>query len=182
MDFEICRASVDDAEGVAATHVASWRAGYAGQLPDEFLASLSVETRAASWRSVLNGTRDMGGDTLVVRVERRVMGFASVGASRDSDASEDTGELWALYTHPDVWGGGLGSALHEAATEELRGMGFATATLWVLTSNTRARGFYQRRGWRPEGGTKTDWRGDVRLDEMRYELLLPSPSAHAIDA
>ena len=31
-------AALGDAASVAATHVASWRAGYAGQLPDDFLA------------------------------------------------------------------------------------------------------------------------------------------------
>lgn len=169
MDFEICHARVEDAEEVAATHVAAWRAGYADQLPDEFLANLSVEARAVSWRETLSRTGETASHTLLVLVERKVMGFASVGSCRDSDARKGMGELWALYVHPAVWGTGLGSALHQAAVGELCDLGFTRATLWVLTSNARARGFYERRGWRSDGRTKTDWRGDVRLDEMRYE-------------
>ena len=44
------------------------------------------------------------------------------------------------------------------------------AALWVLTTNMRARRFYEAHGWRTDGVTKTDWRGDVPLDETRYRL------------
>ena len=47
------------------------------------------------------------------------------------------------------------------------------ATLWVLTGNKRARRFYEQHGWTADGAQKTDWRGDVRLDEVRYRRTLP---------
>jgi GNAT superfamily N-acetyltransferase len=168
--LRIRRGVPEDAAGVAVTHVASWRAGYAGLLPDSLLASLSVEERTASWRSHL--AEGSGGHTLVAVAEDTLHGFATVGRSRDDDAPPGTGELWAMYTHPDVWRRGVGSALIGAAERELRAWGFLRATLWVLTSNVRARGFYERHGWQPEGRSRVDWRGDVRLDEVRYELEL----------
>lgn len=157
---------------VAVTHVASWRTGYTGQLPDDFLAGLSVETRTAGWEKVLEGAGIEGGRTLVAVVDRVIVGFTSVGPSRDGDASDGTGELWALYTHPDAWTRGVGAALHVAALGELSSMGFSRATLWVLTSNERARSFYEGRGWQLQDQTKTDWRGDVRLDGVRYHRNL----------
>ena len=161
--------TVADAEMVAITHVTSWRAGYAGQLPDEYLAGLSVDSRTSSWKKVFAGSGIAGGTTLVALADGVLVGFASVGPSRDVDAVAGTGELWGLYTHPEVWGHGVGTALHSAALGELGSAGFSSATLWVLTSNARARSFYEGRGWRLEGQTKTDWRGEVRLDETRYE-------------
>jgi ribosomal protein S18 acetylase RimI-like enzyme len=159
----------EDAQRIAITHVASWRAGYAGLLPDTLLESLSVEERTTSWTSNLDGRS--GSRTLVAISDcDDVHGFATVGPSRDDDATPGTGELWALYTHPDEWRRGVGSTLVDAAKRQLRASGFSQATLWVLTDNDRARRFYERHGWHPQGRSRVDWRGDVRLDEVRCEL------------
>jgi ribosomal protein S18 acetylase RimI-like enzyme len=167
--LRIRRATTEDAERVAVTHVASWRVGYDGLLPDALLANLSVETRTRSWIGRLD--RSGGSRTLIaISDDDTVHGFTTVGPSRDDDAAPGTGELWALYTHPDAWGRGVGAALIGSAKSELRALGFSRATLWVLTDNERARGFYERHGWQLEGQSRVDWRGDVRLDEVRYEL------------
>ena len=54
MDFLIREAAVNDATAIAQVQVESWRTTYAGIVPDAFLASLSVETRAerANWPGV----------------------------------------------------------------------------------------------------------------------------------
>lgn len=154
---------------MAVTHVASWRAGYAGLLPEGLLASLSVEERTASWVHHLDPSAR--GRTLVATSDDdTVHGFASFGPSRDDDATSGTAELWALYTHPDAWCRGVGAALVASAGSELRARGFSRATLWVLADNERARRFYESHGWRPDGRSRVDWRGDVRLDEARHEL------------
>jgi len=44
--------------------------------------------------------------------------------------------------------------------------GAAAATLWVLTTNQRARHFYERHGWAADGAEKTVWRGDVLRDPL----------------
>ena len=166
--FEVRRATVADAAAVARTHVASWQVGYAGLLPDELLSGLSVEARTSTWTNQLDGTSPAAA-TLVAALHGAVVGFASVGPSRDPDATAATGELWALYSHPESWGLGVGSALLAAASDELRRLGLARhATLWVLTGNDRARRFYERHGWRPDGEHRVEWRGEVPLDEVRY--------------
>lgn len=78
--------------------------------------------------------------------------------------------------HPHHWGAGHGHALHAQALSWWHAMGSAApteATLWVLTGNKRARRFYEQHGWTADGAQKTDWRGDVRLDEVRYRRTLP---------
>ena len=56
--------------------------------------------------------------------------------------------LERLYVRPEAWGVGLAVDLHAAALEQLRG---ATASLWCLADNTRARRFYEREGWTLNG-------------------------------
>lgn len=168
VDLRIRAARVDDAQQLALLHVEAWRVGYAGLLPDEFLAGLSVDSRATFWEKALD--RPGAVRTLVATVGGAVAGFVSVGASRDDDVPPSTGELWALNTLPAAWGQGVGTALNAAAVRELGAMGFTSAMLWVLTGNDRARRFYERRGWVEEGRVQTDWADEVRFDETRYRL------------
>lgn len=65
--------------------------------------------------------------------------------------------LDALYVLPSASGRGIGGALMERAG--------GTSRLWVLAENHHARGFYQRRGWRPSGRSRCQY-GDVL--ELEY--------------
>lgn len=51
--------------------------------------------------------------------------------------------------------------------------GFTVATLWVLVTNRRARGFYEHLGWSLDGQKETEWCGDIPLVEVRYRLAIP---------
>lgn len=167
-------AALSDAASIARVHVAAWQSGYEGLLPSSYLGELSVAQRTARWKQILAVPSDNAAHTLVAERTGAVVGFASVGSSRDDDADTSTGELWAIYVHPDHWGTGAGHALHQRAIQALLHAGCAVATLWVLAGNERAARFYARHGWAPDGASKTDWRDDVRLDELRYRLDLTS--------
>ncbi len=62
--------------------------------------------------------------------------------------------LHGLYVLPEAWGTGVADRLHERAVEALRAAGTETARLWVLAENRRARRFYERHGWYPDGSTR----------------------------
>jgi GNAT superfamily N-acetyltransferase len=94
-----------------------------------------------------------------------VVAFASCGESREA-AGE--GELYAIYAIPEVWGDGPGPALLAAALDALRAGGFATASLWVLEDNPRARRFYEREGWTPDGRRREEEVLGVPINEVGY--------------
>ena len=55
--------------------------------------------------------------------------------------------VWALFVDPRAEGRGYGSRLHDTMVEWLWTHGLTT--LWLDTgAQTKARGFYERRGWR----------------------------------
>jgi GNAT superfamily N-acetyltransferase len=62
--------------------------------------------------------------------------------------------LDALYVVPSCWGTGVGPRLHDHALTWLRDLGCKRSHLWVLEQNTRARRFYEKRGWRLNGETR----------------------------
>jgi len=106
--------------------------------------------RIEAWRELLESERVR---VFVAEADGAVGGFVSAGPSRDRDL-EGEGEIYAIYVQPELWGRGIGRALIDAAEQELRELGFAEAGLWVLEDNTRARRFYERRGWRENGESR----------------------------
>jgi len=158
------RAEVDDALAIAEVHVASWNGAYRGLMPQQLLDAHTVQRREPLWRDQLASACVT---TWVAELSGRVIGFASVGPSRDSDITGAVGELRAIYLTPEAWGTGAGYALHESALATLA-TNYDEAVLWVLDSNARAREFYERHHWSADGATKQETRGDAVLNEVRY--------------
>jgi GNAT superfamily N-acetyltransferase len=164
-------ADAADAAGIAAVHVVSWQGAYRGLLPDGYLDGLDVAGWTAGWERLL-GNGEKGQVALVAEADNRVIGFAHVVPSRDADATPGTGEVSSIYALPDRWGTGVGRALLAAAETALRDGGCRAATLWVLRDNDRARRFYDRAGWAPDGTEKTDEVAGVPVVELRYRRPL----------
>ena len=136
MSMEIREAGPDDAETFFAIQRTTSLAAFAHIFPPERHPFPDDDVRER-WRAFLRGP---DGTALLAESEREPVGI--VGFS--------PGQLNALYVLPDAWGSGVGSGLHDAAIAKLAELG-PEARLWVLEENTRARGFYERRGWRLDG-------------------------------
>ncbi len=164
--MEILPATADDANGIATAHVRSWQVAYAGILDPAFLAGLSVEQRAERWRGILVADASQ---TLVAHEPAvgGVAGFISHGPWRDDEADGAHGEVWALYTHPDAWGQGVGRALMSAAVDALQAQGRHTVSLWVLSANERGMRFYRAQGFQPvDGSAKRFELGGRQVEEV----------------
>lgn len=165
------RANESDARAIAEVHVRTWQVAYRGVVPAPMLDALNVDARERFWQrevAVLVSERrpwlaDAGGE---------VAGFVSAGPSHDDGAPPSTGEVYAIYVDPACWHRGVGRNLLAHAERDLRGHGYADATLWVLADNERARRFYEASGWQPDGTTKTDNFAGTELAEVRYRKPL----------
>ncbi len=166
-------ATDNDASDIAHIHVKTWQHAYTGQVPDTFLENLpaSLEKRTLKWKETL-AKHERGLRVLVAEGEKGIAGFCIVNACRDDDMDADTGEVGAIYVDPDSMNKGLGSALMQAGLDFLKEEGFKKATLWVLASHSKSIQWYEKKGWKLEGKTKTDDRGDVQLHEIRYQIEL----------
>lgn len=160
-------ATVDDAAAIARIHVLSWQTAYAGIMPANFLARLSVDEKAAWWGKYLSGNP---AGLLVATAGEAIAGFISFGPSRDPDGAGKS-EVYALHVSPDRWADGLGRHLI-AGTEAALPPG-ADLTLWVLDQNQRARGFYRAVGFMPDGTEKQIVVGNVSLREIRLVKKTP---------
>lgn len=159
MSDRIRVAEVGDARAIAEAQVAGWHTAYRGLVPDARLDAFTVEVRVPAWaRHVAGGSRSR---TTVCERAGRVVGFISVGASRDADG---WGEVWALYALPETWGTGAGRALLDEGLAWLASRDLRRVMLWVLDGNARAIRFYRAAGFELTGARET--KDDLRHLEM----------------
>jgi ribosomal protein S18 acetylase RimI-like enzyme len=108
--------------------------------------------------------------------ERSVASAASVGSGGSgakpgsltpAGLAGETGELYTLYVAPAHWSTGAGRALTDAALDGLRAAGYRCVVLWTLAENARARRFYDKAGFAPDGATNI-LAGRGHVEELRY--------------
>lgn len=167
----IRQAKIVDAQAIAEIHVASWQSAYAGIMPASLLADLSVDKRASSWRDALESGRIR---VALAFTEGHLAGWVAYGKCRDADKDASWGEIEAIYLHPSRYGQGIGALLMKHASASLGQMGYRHVSLWVLTSNGRARTFYERAGFTADNQIKEFEVGGSVLCEMRYQRLIDS--------
>ena len=160
-----------DAKGIATVHVLSWQNTYRGLMADEILDSLDIEDRTKKWKEIILADQP-NWEGIVAVLDDEVVGWTTYGKSRDENAAENTGELWAIYVHPKFLGKGAGSLMMKEALESLKKMGFRKATLWVLTTNSKSRKWYESKGWHLSGKTKIEKRAENELHETQYQINL----------
>lgn len=189
MNAVVRTATVADAEGIARVHVASWQWAYRGLLNDSFLDSMDVDERIASWKRQLETRmptyQAQSSDRAKNFVEARIpfetfvaddnselVGFARCGVSRDDDHDDSVGEVYAIYLAESAVGKGLGRELMDLCFQHFKAHDAASASVWVLTDNPRARKFYEAAGMRFDG-TENDITIDGQtLPHMRYARQL----------
>lgn len=169
-DFEgettIRPAVLGDAAAIAKVHIASWQEAYAGIVPAEILDNLDVQRREEQWRAHLQDAERESIRIWVAEREGEIVGFASFGPSRDEDADRTTLEVYAIYLEPHAWGRGVARELMRTVVAHVPDG--AAVTLWVLEANDRARHFYRRNGFAPDGVERMEEFGGQYLKELRY--------------
>jgi GNAT superfamily N-acetyltransferase len=160
----------EDIVSIAEIRIRSWQAAYRGIVPQEFLDALRPADEVA--RRLRNPRPPASQHNFLAERDGRAVGWAAIGPYReDGDVPSPgprAGEVYAIYVHPDEWGGGVGRALMERMLAELHATGHDPVLLWVLTDNGPARGFYERMGFEPDGAEHWFDVSGTRLPEIRY--------------
>ena len=140
---EIIRpARVEDAEAIGWISVTAWRETYAGIMPDDYLAALSIEQRAAAFRDGIAKPGDKQAIFVALDGTARVVGFAVSGPTREVSLGTD-GEIFAINLVAAAKRQGLGLRLMAAMAAHLSNQNFSQAGLWVIDQNASARRFYE---------------------------------------
>ena len=191
--------SAADAAQIAAVQREGWFAAYEGIIPAEIIdrvttpdhgARVRQTFRTRPWQRMLvavapdqEGPDQEGPGQAGEPAAPGIVGYASFGPETDvlsapwphpltTDGEDGSvAELYALYVRPAWWSTGTGRALMERVLARTSAAGFPSISLWVLRDNRRARRFYERAGFAPDGATNVlDRLGCVT--ELRYRRTL----------
>ena len=165
-------ATLVDAAAVARIHVESWNIAYRGIMPDDVIARTDLTYRTKFWGERI---ADPEWPVFVITEEGEIVAFCQMIPSRDPDDDPTrVGHITSLHVVPQLRGRGHGRALVDHVLAEFRRRGFAELTLWVLEENLSARQFYEKYGFRLDGGTRTYPKTEV--PEVRYRIRLSNPA------
>ena len=151
--FTIDTPSLEDVPALARIHVRGWEIAYAHLISgDEWFGQEAIDRRIEHWTHWLTpGTR--AADEGVYRVGRDaegvVIGLAASWPPRDA-APVRPRELSVLYLDENWLGTGVARELTEAILEG------GPASVWVAEDNPRARRFYEKLGFTPDGATQVE--------------------------
>jgi ribosomal protein S18 acetylase RimI-like enzyme len=163
MDLKIRRAVPEDALSIALVQVESWRKTYAEIVPQDFLASLDEEERAAMWKE---GLQAGGMFLFVAEDEWGIFGFISGGEIREPIPGYDA-ELYAIYLLPARQRRGVGQELALTLREALLMESFSSMVVWALEGNLPGVSFYKRIGG-IQIGQRTIEIGGAVLPELAF--------------
>ncbi|HTX28345.1 MAG TPA: GNAT family N-acetyltransferase [Streptosporangiaceae bacterium] len=181
-------ASVADAAQIAAVMRASWRAAYEGIIAPEIIDRVTASDGGARVRQSFR-TRPWQKTVVAVAAEPEpgIVGYAFFGPEQDvlgapwphplSTGGEQgqVAELYALYVHPAWWSTGTGRGLMDRVLAASSAGRYRSVRLWVLRDNSRARRFYERAGFAPDGASHT-LEGLGGVIEIRYSRPLTDAS------
>ncbi|MCL2671284.1 MAG: GNAT family N-acetyltransferase [Clostridiales bacterium] len=156
-----------DAAALADILASSWQSAYAGLLPPALLETYTNRARLEQ-----KFARLLSSSATTPHIALRgslPVGLVGYGKSREEDLP-DAGEIVSLYVIERLWGLGVGKKLLDTALAALSAAGHKEVFLWVLTDNPRARRFYEKQGFTPDGAAKDS--GLNGAPELRYRLQL----------
>ncbi|MBT2397100.1 GNAT family N-acetyltransferase [Streptomyces sp. ISL-100] len=139
---------------------------------------MSVEEDAARRRACL-AQGDGAGRDVVAERDGQVIGWGCYGAYREEDSPTADAELYALYVLPEHHRTGAGRALTAELLARAAADGHPRMLLWVLTENARARRFYEKAGFAPDGAEAPFDVHGVAVPETRYARRLSAADAAA---
>lgn len=167
MELLIRAGEPGDAAAVAALHALSRGVTYRGIIPARTLRAMTHEVHSG-WAERL--AREAGTHRLyLAETAGELRGFSYLGPGDEIErVPAGTGVLYAIHVHPDVQGTGVGSAMMDRCLRTFAGWRCRSAILWVLAANVRARQFYERTGWRPDGTVRESPIGRTVTRQLRY--------------
>ncbi|MGH3257834.1 MAG: GNAT family N-acetyltransferase [Streptosporangiaceae bacterium] len=190
-------ASAADAAQIAAVMQASWRAAYEDIIAPEVIGRVTASDggarirqsfRTRPWQKTFVAVEAPASQPAARRKRDAadgIVGYAFFGPEQDvlgapwphplSPEGEQgqVAELYALYVHPAWWSTGTGRALMDRVLDTVTVAGYLSVRLWVLRDNFRARRFYERAGFAPDGASHT-LNGLGGVTEVRYRRVLPA--------
>lgn len=166
--WRISPLALEHIRSLSECHIACWDEAYRDLVPDHVLDAFDEDRNTEQWERRYRGGP---GRTWVALLGDVVIGFAGTGPPRDEPPVAEI-ELGAMYIRAFWYGTGLAHDLMGVALDPRR-----SCSLWVFEHNPRARAFYAKYGFVPDGTARTEhFAGITEIRLVRPGIEAPRPS------
>lgn len=157
----------DTVRGALEVKNLGWRQTFSHLISEDWLDAMDdrLDADVAAWTRSLKRPGNRTRTAVALAEDGEVIGMASAAPVLEESDRLATGAKWELFTVyvAKAWqGSGIAGRLAEAV------LGDEPALLWVLEENPRARAFFEKLGFVPDGGREElpeEWDGahDIRM-------------------
>ncbi len=168
MDIEIKVAGTDDAAVVSALAAATFYETYFDTDDPQDLANYVIES--FSLEKALAEISNPSNIFFLASIDGHVVGYAKFRSSEPPPelAGRNVAEVQRIYTFSRVSGKGVGSALMAECIDAARRGKYDGIWLGVWDQNKRAKGFYERIGFRKAGEIGFKYGSQSFVNEVMY--------------
>lgn len=144
MEVSIRRVKQGDENDLAYIQTESWKAAFANILDVETLSRCTnIDKAIVMYRRLL---KEKKGNGYIMLVDRKPHCLAYWDAARNGEFTGKA-ELIAIHSLPDNWHKGYGSKMMDKVLKDIKEAGYQEIVLWVFKENSRARAFYESKGF-----------------------------------
>ncbi|MDQ5984195.1 MAG: hypothetical protein RUMPE_01234 [Eubacteriales bacterium SKADARSKE-1] len=153
MKIEIKQATLSDVNTLSKIHAASWKVIFKGYIPQGYLDNLKDD----HWVNFFYNGLQSGNLKALIAYDKNIpLGCITYARSGSVPYGPETnkkysnfGEIVSIYLIEKYFHKGIGTALLNAAIDDLNTVGLKNNCLWVLKENISAQKFYLKNGFDP---------------------------------
>lgn len=146
-EIQLRRATLADAQAIAAIRVEGWRTSYHDIIPHSYLENMNLEENILQWETILHVLPSKQ-DSLCVFVaenDGEIIGFVSAIKLTEKKLDKQA-ELTGIYIRPQWQRCGIGKRMLHKVARAVQAMGCQSLLVWVIDGNAPARHFYEDLG------------------------------------
>lgn len=164
MKFEFKKATIEDSNDLGYVHSISWGNAYKDIVSDEIINDYTPEKRAEVFKETFPTRKE---ELYLFKADGEPAGLAMLYKSHEENATDEEGEVYAIYFLPKYWGTEITHSAFDFCVDRLGQLGFKKVNIWLLEKNTRAQRFYEKHGFVFDG-SKTVVEIGKPLTKIRY--------------
>lgn len=144
MEVKIRQVRIGDEAALAYVQTESWKAAFKDILDPETLIRCTDVIRAESmYKGLLEERKGHG---YILTLDGKPHCIAWWDAARDPEM-QGKAELICIHSLSSNWRRGFGGMMMDQVLTEIAAAGYGEVMLWVFSENTRARKFYEAKGF-----------------------------------
>lgn len=120
-------------------------------VPADRERTLDLLSDSETWVMFAEVDGEIAGHVGMTPARDRPPGGGSAAGWRERPLIDGVVHLWQLFVLQQWWGTGVADVLHREFVAEAVARGYVRGRLYTPAGHTRARRFYERRGWRSVG-------------------------------